>query len=158
MGGDRGGHSRRTVLGAVLAVVGAVPLAGCDSLRQAPRERPAPDPLNPFYLDTLALARRYDATITAVPGLAERLGPLRDAHHAHAQALVREMGPGLNQPSATPSETAPADQTAALAALLAAEKEASAAARETCLTAPSYRAALLGSIAAARASHVEALS
>jgi hypothetical protein len=45
-----------------------------------------------------------------------------------------------------------------LATLSAAEKDAAAAAHAACLSGPGYRAALLGSITACRASHVEALS
>jgi hypothetical protein len=140
-------------------VAGAVSLAACDSPRQAGQKQ-SPDPLNPFYRETAALLDRYEATIAAQPRLAERLGPPRDAHRAHLQALAREIGPGLDGPSATASASGgtPSDEAAALAALLAAEKDASAAARAACLSAPSYRAALLGSIAAARASHVAVLS
>ena len=78
--------------------------------------------------------------------------------------LAREIGPGLDGPSASPgggptSVGGPSsEEPATLAALLAAEKDGAAAARVACLRAPSYRAALLGSIAAARASHVEVLS
>jgi hypothetical protein len=158
---ERRGHSRRTVLRAVVGgLAGAVSLSACDGPQQADSAPKNPDPLNPFYRDTEALLGRYEATITAQPGLAERLGPLRDAHRAHLQALAREIVPG---PEAAPSGSAsvsgpPSDRAAALAALLAAEKDGSAAARAACLTAPSYRAALLGSIAAARASHMGVLS
>jgi hypothetical protein len=170
MGEERRGHSRRTVLrAAVGGAVGAVGLAACDSPRPAAQRQRVPDPLNPFYLDTAALLGRYEATIATQPGLTERLGPLRDTHRAHLQALAREIGPGLDAPS-TGGQASPAPSTggqaptvgvgapASLSTLLAAEKDAAAAARAACLRAPSYRAALLGSIAAARASHVVVLS
>jgi hypothetical protein len=141
-------------------MTGTVSLAACDSPRQAAQGQQIPDPLNPFYRDTAALLGRYEATIAAQPGLTERLGPLRDAHRAHVQSLAREIGPGLDGTSATPApaDNGASDQPAMLAALLAAEKNAVTAARAACLGAPSYRAALLGSIAAARASHVAVLS
>jgi hypothetical protein len=164
MGEERRRHSRRAVLTAALG--SAVALAGagaCDSPQQTPAAKPAPDPLNPLYRDTAALLGRYEATIAAQPGLAERLGPLRDAHRAHLQALAREIGPGLESspavtgspPAGTGGEPVPA---ASIASLLGAEQEAAAAAKAACLSAPSYRAALLGTIAAARASHVAVLS
>jgi hypothetical protein len=147
-------------------VAGAVSLTACDTPRSAAQQQKTPDPLSPFYHDTSALLGRYEATVAAQPGLAERLGPIRDAHRAHLQALAREIGPGLDPPSAGgPSSTAaPAAAgeasagPASLAALATAERDASAAARAACLRAPSYRAVLLGSIAAARASHVAVLS
>jgi hypothetical protein len=168
MGEERREHSRRTVLRAALGgMAGAVSLTACDGPQQAAQRQQIPDPLNPFYHDTAALLGRYEVTIAAQPGLAARLGPLRDAHRAHLQALAREIGPGLDGPSTgdPSSTTAPTggggtapDEPATLATLLAAEKNASEAARAACLRAPSYRAALLGSIAAARASHVAVLS
>jgi hypothetical protein len=135
-------------------MAGAVSLAACDRAPRAPQP-PPPDPLNPFYQDTAALLARYQATIAAQPGLADRLGTIRDAHRAHLQALAREIGPGL---SASPNPSAAAGAPASLAALSAAEKDGAAAATAACLHAPSYRAALLGSIAAARASHAVVLS
>jgi hypothetical protein len=153
MGEERRRHSRRAVLRAALGgAAAAAGIAACDSPQQKPAAKPAPDPLNPFYRDTATLLGSYEATLTAQPGLSERLAPLRDAHRAHLQALAREIGPGLENSAA--GEPA----AASVAALLAAEQEAAAAAKAACLSAPSYRAALLGSIAAARASHVVVLS
>jgi hypothetical protein len=164
MGEERSRYSRRKVLGAALGgLVGTVALAGCDSSTPAPVRRIA-DPLNPLYRDTAALLAKYDATITALPELTARLTPLRDAHREHLRALAREIGPNLDSPapaaSASSSVTtaAPTDAAAALAALRNAEKAGTAAARAACLAGPSYRAALLGSIAAARASHEQVLS
>jgi hypothetical protein len=160
VGEKRSGYSRRSVLRAALGgVAAAVPLVGCDDPEPASREQKGPDPLSQFYRDTAALLARFEAAISAVPSLADRLAPLRDDHRAHLDALAREIGPGLDNPSAPPTATgAPTDAATALTSLLAAEKEAAAAARAACLTAPSYRAALLGSIAAARASHAEVLT
>ncbi|NJC64074.1 hypothetical protein HC028_06045 [Planosporangium flavigriseum] len=158
IGEERRRPSRRTVLRAALgSAAGAVSLAACDGPRSEAQQLPAPDPLNPFYHDTAALLGRYDAAIATQPALAERLGPIRDAHRTHLEALAREIGPGLDTAAATSPGPGPGEPSS-LAALSAAEQAASAAAREACLRAPSYRAALLGSIAAARASHVAALS
>lgn len=166
---ERARYPRRTVLRAALVgTVGTLVLTGCD--RSAPAQvRKIADPLNPLYRDTAALLARYESIMTARPDLAARLTPLRDAHREHLRALAREIGPNLDSPSpASPSPAAsaggsvaaeaPADAGSALATLRDAEKAAAAAARAACLAGPSYRAALLGSIAAARASHVEALS
>ncbi|MGC9666395.1 hypothetical protein ACNTMW_07530 [Planosporangium sp. 12N6] len=157
----REGYTRRTVLRATAGGVAAVvALSGCDGTQREGRPPVAPDPLNPFYRDTAALLARYEATLTAQPALADRLGPLRDTHRAHLEALAREIGPGLDTPPASSNAAAdsPTDPAGALAALHRAEKDAAAAARTACLSAPSYRAVLLGCIAAARASHVEVLS
>lgn len=159
MGEERPGPSRRRVLRAALGcLVASIPLAGCDTSKPV-RTRRITDPLNSFYHDTAALLAQYEAIMTAQPVLAARLAPLRDAHREHLRALAREIGPGLDDPSPAVSASGalPVD-TSSVSALRAAEKEASAAARAACLAGPSYRAALLGSIAAARASHAEALS
>lgn len=159
---ERARYPRRTVLRAALVgTVGTLALTGCD--RSAPAQvRKIADPLNPLYRDTAALLARYESIMTARPDLVARLTPLRDAHREHLRALAREIGPNLDSPSpASPSaggSEAPADAGSALATLRDAEKAAAAAARAACLAGPSYRAALLGSIAAARASHVQALS
>jgi hypothetical protein len=161
---ERARYSRRTVLHAALVgTVSTFTLTGCD--RSAPAQvRKIADPLNPLYRDTAALLARYESIMTARPELAARLTPLRDAHREHLRALAREIGPNLDGPSPAVSAggsvaaEAPADAGSALAVLRDAEKAATAAARAACLAGPSYRAALLGSIAAARASHVGALS
>jgi hypothetical protein len=149
-------HSRRAVLRAALCGALAVAtVAACDSGEAEPPRQP--DPLTPFYLDAVALLARYETAIAAQPGLADRLGPLRDDHKAHVDALSREIGAPTRPP--TPSATPPSpDDAGSLAALRGAEKDAAAAAHAACLAAPGYRSALLGSIAACRASHVEALS
>jgi hypothetical protein len=160
MGDGRARYSRRAVLGVALGgLVAAVPLAGCDA-SEPTQTRKIADPLNPLYRDTAALLARYEAIMTAQPALADRLTPLRDAHREHLRALAREIGPGLADPSpvVSASGAVPTDARPALDTLRDDERQASAAARAACLAGPSYRAALLGSIAAARASHVEVLS
>ena len=150
--------SRRAVLAAAgwattgLATAALGGLAGCDIGGPGPDPTPPPDPLLPFLTATVALADQYDATIAAEPSLSAQLTPLRDDHRAHVRALAREMGTPAPSPSTSASAAASTPQ-----ALLAAEKDAQKDAEKACLEGPSYRAALLGSIAACRASHQEAL-
>ncbi len=159
-------HSRRAVLAAAAGLATAG-LAGCDlGDDPLPRWHPAPDALLPLLAATIKLADRYDTTIAALPALSDRLTPLRDNHRAHITALARELGIDERTPTASPlpsvssgvpEGSAPSDPSAALSALAAAEKVGQALAQEACLAAPSYRAALLGSITACRATHLEAL-
>lgn len=107
--------------------------------------------------ESLALAAAYRTSATAHPDLADRLNPIAEAHTAHATELARVIGVTL--PSAAPTATtAPAaDPAGALTALRALEKTAQQSATAACAAAPAERAALLGSIVAARATHQEAL-
>jgi hypothetical protein len=147
------------VLRSAAAALTAAGLGGCDLGRQREDPPPAPDALAPFLAATNELAARYDAAIATVPSLSAHLTPLRDDHRAHVLALSREIGL-TDAPSASTAPSAPAatDAAGTLAALAAAEKIAQQEAEKACLAAPSYRAALLGSIAACRASHREALA
>jgi hypothetical protein len=108
--------------------------------------------------------RTYDRALAAHPELAGRLAPVRANHLEHATALARLTGapaPGASAtgtPSAGPAPTAsPTDAIGTLAALRAAEQTGQRAATQACLAAPAARAALVGSIAAARAAHQEVL-
>jgi hypothetical protein len=166
--GARGDHSarptRRALLrggaDAALAAAALGALAGCGLLDEDPPAPAPPDPLAPLLAGTVDLLARYDAALAAQPDLAARLTPVREAHAAHAAALAALIGvptpspaPG---PSAEPTGAAP-DARGTLAALRAAEQGGRRAAADACLAAPAERATLLGTIAAARASHVEAL-
>ncbi|MET8118130.1 hypothetical protein [Micromonospora sp. NPDC005189] len=150
------GHSRRKLLrGGVLLALGgaAAPLTGCDLFDRDDQPAPPPDPLRPMVDESLVLAAAYQASAAAHPELADRLGAIAEAHTAHATELARVIGVALPSTVATP----PADPTGALAALRAMEKTAQQSATVACAAAPAERAALLGSIAAARATHQEAL-
>jgi len=151
------GYRRRVLLGA--AACGAAALAGCD-LFDEPKPPPGPDPLEPVRAQAQALADRYAAAIAAAPDLATRLQPLRDAHLAHVAELTKVIGtpPPSPSPSAPPSAAAPTDPAALLASLRADEEAGRRDAETACLAAPGHRAALLGSIAACRATHVEVLT
>lgn len=143
----------------MLALVGAAaPLTGCDLFDRDDTPAPPPDPLRPVLDESLALAAAYRTSATTHPELADRLGPIADAHTAHAAELARVIGVAL--PSASPAgpTTPPAANPAgALAVLRALEKTAQQSATAACAAAPAERAALLGSIVAARATHQEAL-
>jgi hypothetical protein len=93
------------------------------------------------------LAATYKLVIKGHPTLKARLTPLLAAHNAHVTAL-KFTGAVVSAGSV------PTTQAAALALLASTEQKASALAAKTCITCPSGGAALVGSIAAADASHV----
>ncbi|MGY3516033.1 hypothetical protein ACVMYR_06945 [Micromonospora sp. PTRAS2] len=153
------GHSRRNLLraGALLALGAAVaPLTGCDLLDRGDRLDQAPDPLEPLATQARELAARHRAALAADPGLAPLLTPIADAHEAHAAELAKLTGRLAASPGPSPEATT-GDRAAVLAALREAEQGGREAAAKLCAEAPADRAALVGSIAAARATHVEAL-
>jgi hypothetical protein len=149
--------SRRTFLVGLLGAGGtlsAAALAGCDPLgRGGPP--PPPSDLAAFLQSTGALADRYDATLAVHGGLSATVGPIRDAHRAHAAALARLLF--VKTPEVGTGPTPPDLEPAALDALTHAERTGHTAAVAVCLPAAQQYVALLGSIAAARASHLEAL-
>ncbi|MGR6317901.1 hypothetical protein Q2K19_03360 [Micromonospora soli] len=144
--------------GALVALGGAaVPLTGCDPFGRDD-EPPAPDPLEPLAAESAALEARHRAAVAAAPALTERLTAIADAHRAHVEELRRVIGRAA--PSGTPAGTpsaAATDPDGLLAELREAEQQGRDNAAKACAAAPAERAALLGSIAAARATHVEAL-
>ncbi|MFC3740619.1 hypothetical protein [Paractinoplanes deccanensis] len=149
------GHSRRWVLGTA-AGVGAAALTGCGLFDSDDPEPPkAPDPLEPVLAEALALAAAYDQAVVTQPGLRTRLAPLAEDHRTHAAELSRLIGEPM------PSAPAPSASAAAAATTVAALRQAEQAAQRTavaaCKVAPADRAGLLGSIAACRATHAEAL-
>ncbi|MFC5925198.1 hypothetical protein [Micromonospora vulcania] len=155
------GQSRRKLLraGVLLALGGAAtPLTGCDLFDRDEEPAPPPDPLRPMVDESLGLAAAHRASAAAYPELAERLGPIAEAHTAHATELARVIGVALpSSPPATPTAAPATDRAGALAALRTLEKSGQQSATKACAEAPAERAPLLGSIAAARATHQEAL-
>ena len=154
--------SRRAALAGVAGAGAAVALGGCWPAKNNPAARPTPHPLTPVVAGTLALIGRYQGTIAAYDDLGTRLQPLLKEHQVHLDALRRAMGTPISSASATASASAPPsvapDQAGALAALHAAEQAGQAEAAAACLAAAPDYAALLGSIAACRATHVEVLT
>ncbi|BCL16285.1 hypothetical protein [Micromonospora sagamiensis] len=144
--------------GVVLVLGGATAsVAGCGLLdRDDPP--PPPDPLTPLVDGALALAARYRAAIDADPALTDRLTPIAEAHRAHATELAAAIGMALPSPSPSAPAAGPTgDAATVLAELRADEERGRAEAATFCAQAPADRAALVGSIAAARATHVEVL-
>ncbi|WP_067505108.1 hypothetical protein [Actinoplanes sp. TFC3] len=139
---------RRQLLGGVAGTAGLATLTGCGLFGDDPEPAPAPDALQPVLDEALALAAGYDRAAVADPALKV----FGDDHRAHAAELAKLIGATL--PSAAPSAPAAGNSKAALRkAEQAAQKTATAA----CKTAPAERAGIVGSIAAARAAHAEAL-
>jgi hypothetical protein len=155
--------SRRAFLRCVLSLAGAsvvgtgalAGLAGCDIFGAEGNPAAPPAALTGLLSDTATLADRYDVAIASVATLATLLTPMRDAHRAHVQALAEAIGAPV--PAARKASSAPADREQALAALRTAEKAARDDAVNECVASPPQFAALLASIAAARASHMEVL-
>ena len=137
-------------------------LAACDVPKgSAATWHPAPDVLLPLLTRTVALRDRYAEVLTAFPALQDRLGPFKDNHAAHVVAARPRVGLGEHGPMPAASTSAGPvvqDQAAAVKELAGLEKAGQEDAAGACLSAPSYRAALLGSIAACRAAHVEVLT
>jgi hypothetical protein len=143
---------RRLVLAAAAGVT--TTLSGCGLFDHDPEPPATPDPLRPVLDEALALAAAYARAAVAQPGLAARLTPLGDDHRQHADALARVVRGKTAPPSAGTGAAVDGD---VLAALRTAEQAAQKTAAAACRQAPAERAALVGSIAACRATHVEAL-
>jgi hypothetical protein len=149
---------------AATAATGA--LAGCDIPLPGRRNPPKTEAMTDAELmrdvaaDSLDLAARYDATIARVPDLSARLTPIRDAHRDHATALARLIGspaPGGGAAS-TGAAGSSAATTTTLKALAEGERAAAGRAAIAAIQVATFHAPLVGTIAAARASHVEALA
>ncbi|AXE89015.1 hypothetical protein [Streptomyces sp. Go-475] len=113
--------------------------------------------------DSEGLVERYDAVIAARPGLAGRLGPLRENVVRHAQAFgggrkASPSGSSSVSPSASPSAAVPGNDKDALAGLAAAERELADRRSKELLGVPGELARLLASVAAAGAAHVYLLT
>jgi hypothetical protein len=150
---SRTGLTRRQGLLFALALPVAT-AAGCSS-EAAPPVPPSPSGVDEdaTVVDEQALIGRYEATAAAHPALAEALAPLADQHRAHLAALGSPDAPGR------PPTEVPALPSAALAALVQAERSASRQRIDACVAAESGdRARLLAFIAASEAGHVAALT
>jgi hypothetical protein len=151
--------SRRDLLRGALAIAGLAGVgaaAGCDLFGGSTDadESEVPPEIAELLTATAALGDAYDGAIARAPSLADRLTPMRDAHRTHAQALAQALA--RPAPSAGQAD-GPADPAAVLAELVEAETQGLEAARSACLVAPARLAGLIGSMAAARACHLEVL-
>jgi hypothetical protein len=149
------GVRRRAVLRAVAVAAAAAPVASCGWLDGDPDPPPTPDPIAPMVAETATLAARYEVAARTQPTLAGRLTPIAAAHTAHAAELSRLTSTAL--PSAMTVVSASGSPAETLDELRQAETAARDAAVAACLSAPADRAVLVGTIAAARATHLEAL-
>jgi hypothetical protein len=100
---------------------------------------------------SVTLTAAFDRVAAVQPASARRLGPLAADHRAHAAELARMIG------TAAPSAPAATPSAATIQDLRTAVRAAWRTADAACRQAPPERAAMLGSIAACRASHIEAL-
>jgi hypothetical protein len=156
------GITRRGLLrgfAAAAGVAGVSLAAGCDLLGgpAGSSNEAQPHPLEGFLRETVALADAYDAGIAAVPALAAVLTGPRDAHRAHAKALAQAISVGVPTAGTSPPGGGRGGSDAVLTGLVAAETKGRDAAQEACLATSPRLAPLLGSIAAARACHLEIL-
>ena len=135
------------------AGLGGAALSGC-GLFGGDSDSPtgADATVRPLLTEAVALAGAYDKAAAAHPDLAARLKPLAADHRAHASALAKLIGTSV--PRAAAAATGSGD---VLAGLRTAEQTAQRTAITACKQAPADRAALIGSIAACRATHAEAL-
>lgn len=146
------GPTRRRLLGLAAAGVGGATLSGCGLFGGSDSSTGPADAVQPLLVEAVALAAAYDKAAAARPDLAARLKPLADDHRAHASALAKLIGQPV--PTAAAAAVGSGD---VLAGLRTAEQTAQRNAVTACKQAPAGRAALLGSIAACRATHAEAL-
>lgn len=116
------------------------------------------DALARQLLTSMTLANRYDAALALLPDRAGLLMPIRDAHLRHGQEIVAFVCSGVagGRP-VVPPKMSDVDAETVLDGLREAEDAAQRQASEACLAAPVEQATLFGTIAAALASHQEAL-
>jgi hypothetical protein len=149
---------------------------------------PPPDPLEPLLRSTRTLISHYQRLLDAHPQMADTLTPLHGSHTAHLAALQelidgRSPGPALPDGTPVPPASPPAgigappgaawapgtasppgeveiatEPEEAVGDLHVAEQHAFEEAVRACLAATPQRTAILGSICAARATHLEVLA
>ncbi|MFE2335130.1 MULTISPECIES: hypothetical protein [Streptomyces] len=175
------GPRRRSLLASAAGAAGTVLLVGCTGGSDSDGPGAGPSAADRARAraarDSEALAGRYAAVIAAHPGLAERLGPLRDEVVRHAEAFGGERAAASPRASSTASSAAsasvspsvsaraagpaardagavPADEKGALGMLADAERKLADRRAEALLDVPGETARLLASVAAAGAAHV----
>ncbi|MGW0226064.1 hypothetical protein [Streptomyces tendae] len=177
---SRGPRRRSLFASAAGAAAGAALLVGCTGGSDSGESGDGPSDAERARAraarDSAELAARYAAVIAAHPGLAERLGPLRDGVVRHAEAFggvrasspaasgpasaaspsvsARAAGPGGDSGDSSDSGVVPADEKGALALLAGAERKLADRRARALLDVPGELARLLASVAAAGAAHV----
>ncbi|MEU5629480.1 MULTISPECIES: hypothetical protein [Streptomyces] len=174
------GPRRRSLFASAAGAAGAALLVGCTGGSDSGESGGGPSDAERARAraarDSAELAARYAAVIAAHPGLAERLGPLRDGVVRHAEAFggvrasspaasgpasaaspsvsARAAGPGGDSGDSSDSGVVPADEKGALALLAGAERKLADRRARALLDVPGELARLLASVAAAGAAHV----
>ncbi|WP_415944492.1 hypothetical protein [Streptomyces sp. 067-1] len=174
------GPRRRSLLASAAGAAGTVLLVGCTGGSDSDGPGAGPSAADRARAraarDSEALAGRYAAVIAAHPGLAERLGPLREEVVRHAEAFGGEraasprasstassaasasVSPSVSAraagPAARDAGAVPADEKGALGMLADAERKLADRRAEALLDVPGETARLLASVAAAGAAHV----
>ncbi|MFE5598939.1 hypothetical protein ACFQ8O_07080 [Streptomyces coelicoflavus] len=174
------GPRRRSLLASAAGAAGAALLVGCTGGSDSDTPGAGPSAADRARAsaarDSEALAGRYAAVIAAHPGLAERLGPLREEVVRHAEAFggVRSASPRASStassaasasvspsvsaraagPAARDAGAVPADEKGALRMLADAERKLADRRAAALLDVPGETARLLASVAAAGAAHV----
>jgi len=145
-----------------LTVLAAPAVAACTPTPTAP---PPPDPLSALADAAAAdavTARGLAAKFPAEKAKFELVATNRDAQAVALRKEIDRATPPPTSSSAAPSSTAPGltypDQAAAVAGMAASLKNAQDAATQVALTVPTYRAGLVGSVAAGCACLKELLS
>jgi hypothetical protein len=154
--------TRRAVLGGSVVVLATA--TGCTTV--GPGQAPAPGPevtlLDGAIQSEAGLLALYDAVLAAHQGLSGRLRTLRDHHAQHLTVLQRHYVPGSTTGTATPAPrpaaTAPGSESAALAALRAAERKAATARADEVRRASPGLSQLLAAIGACEAGHAQELA
>ena len=152
---------RRLILAAGVVTASTGALAGCgltDSWTGQRDEEPPPSDvtaLRTVAAESLQLGARYDSAIGTAGAQAALFTAIRDGHRAHHAAIGRALAE-----TAAPDPAAAASASAsgpAVKDLTAAERAAAVRAAAACVQVSARYAPLVGSIAAARAGHAEAL-
>jgi hypothetical protein len=155
---DHGVLSRRGLLRAGALIAIAVPLAACTS----PQAAPAPDPLQPLLTAAGTDAATATTASTAFPDSAATFAVFATVRRQQAAALRTEVdrAAALTAPPTTstsaPPKKAQADETTVIGELRAGLVTAQQQATRLVPGLPTYRAGLVGSIAAGCASLAEA--
>ncbi|MFE5262701.1 hypothetical protein [Streptomyces coelicoflavus] len=178
------GPRRRSLLASAAGAAGTALLVGCTGGSDSDGPGAGPSAADRARAraarDSEDLAGRYAAVIAAHPGLAERLGPLREEVVRHVEAFGGELAasprasatasstaPSAASASVSPSVSAraagpaardagavPADEKGALGMLADAERKLADRRAAALLDVPGETARLLASVAAAGAAHV----